>query len=351
MAEVGLIQCRVPRAGAPSRPAASPPPCACCSARNSRPLWPRRAGTGRLTLPLHRCRTCGLVFAWPQPAAEEIRGFYDADYYVFHEPPAKRWGRAAQLYIEYLLPLESLPGSRRLLEVGCARGELLVLARRRGWSVVGVELSPQAARAARQDWDLDVRAGTIEQHAADLPPCDLAVATDVIEHVPEPRRFLRSMAATLGPGGLILLETPNWDGLWRRLGGHRWIGLNPFHIFLFGPRSLGALARSCGLEPLDMRGVTNFAHALWGSRPELDAAVRHLPEAVAWRIRAGLDRLTPPSRARSLCLKPPDSCDAALASIEAAAGNAAARPNAGRFRRLRACLGDNLAMLARPCDR
>ncbi len=351
MAEAGLTGCCSPRiAGGQRSSARRSPACACCGAHDSRPLWPRHAGTGRLTLPLHRCRRCGLIFAWPQPDAQEIRGFYDADYYVFHEPPAKRWGRAAQLYIEYLLPLESR-GGRRLLEVGCAQGELLVLARRRGWNVVGIELSSPAAEYARRQWDLNVRTGTIEQHAADVPPCDLAVATDVIEHVPEPRRFLGSMASALGPGGLVLLETPNWDSPWRRLGGRHWIGLNPFHIFLYGTRSLTTLARQCGLENVEMRSVTHFAHALWGHRPELDCLVRRLPESLAWRVRAGLDRLTPPSRSRALCLDPPDSCDSALARIEAAARNGAAPKKQGVFHPWRTSLGDNLALLARRQDR
>ncbi|NWG32758.1 MAG: class I SAM-dependent methyltransferase, partial [Rhodocyclaceae bacterium] len=158
------------------------------------------------------------MFVWPQPDAEALASNYGPGYYVFHEPPARRWARAVQVYLNHLLPLEGRTG-RRLLEVGCAGGHLLALARARGWEVQGVELSAEAAAAAHQEFGLEVFAGTIDSFVTGMAaePFDMAVAVDVLEHVPSPLTFLRCLRRQVRPGGWLAVETPNWGGRWRRL--------------------------------------------------------------------------------------------------------------------------------------
>jgi 2-polyprenyl-3-methyl-5-hydroxy-6-metoxy-1,4-benzoquinol methylase len=288
---------------------------------------------------LWRCRTCGLVFNAPRLSADEIRQQYDGEYYVFNESPARRWARATQLYIEHLLALENRGPGRRLLEVGCAGGELLALARQRGWQVVGVEISPQATRAAVAEHGLDVRAGTLEEHAAHIGRFDVALANDVIEHLASPRPFIRLLHGLLRPGGWVSLETPNWGGFWRRVGGRRWLGLNRFHISLFDAGSLLKLMGDCGFKNCIAGSSTNLAYACWSSRPEITSITKRLPAGLRWRSERLLGRLSPPSFALELRRDPPACLQESLAHI------ARVEPaRAGVSRHLR---GDNLTVIGR----
>jgi 2-polyprenyl-3-methyl-5-hydroxy-6-metoxy-1,4-benzoquinol methylase len=321
--------------GSDTRPAA----CPSCARRGAHRLWTLRFAAHPGPFRLWACEVCGVVFHWPRLPAEAISGQYGSDYYIFSLPPARRWSRAAQLYLELLLPLEKPPG-RRLLEVGCAQGDLLAIARHRGWDVHGLEISPEPARRATAEYGVPVEIGTLEEQGAHLGLFDVAIATDVIEHVTSPRRFLEAMRAALVPGGRAILETPNAAGLWSRLGGRRWIGYNRFHLFLFGPGSLVRLMRACGFRDCRAWTTTHAAHVLWGHRPELDALVRHLPAALRWRATRGLNRITPGSRALDLWLDPPTSLSEALERIETYRARAAGP----RRRRLS---GDNLAVVGR----
>lgn len=288
---------------------------------------------------LWQCRRCAGVFNYPLLRGDQIRGQYDGEYYVFKESPARRWARATQVYIEHLLPLESRVEARRLLEVGCAGGELLALSRERGWDVTGVEISQEAAASARQEHGLHVLAGTLEEHAASLGSFDVAIANDVIEHVPSPRLFLHTLHRVVRPGGLLCLETPNWDSRWRRLGGASWLGINRFHIFLFNASSLLRLMRDCGWTDCLAGSSTNLAYTSWASRPEITRWIKHLPAGLRWRAEQWADRLTPASPALTLHRDPPNCLTQALDRIAAL--------HTADHRADRSLSGDNLTVIGR----
>jgi len=317
----------------------APPACPACRDPGCRQLRtldvPGHPGPFRLW----RCRGCGFVFHHPKLTPQEIREQYDGEYYVFHESPERRWARAAQLYVEHLLPLEQRSQGRTLLEIGCAGGELLALARDRGWQVTGIEISPQASQAARRNHDLDVRAGTLEEHANTIGGFDVAIANDVIEHIAAPGTFLRTLHDVLRPGGWATLETPNWGGIWRRLGGRRWLGINPFHISFFDARALLRLMGECGFRDCRAGSSTNLAYASWGARPELTSMIDRLPAWLAWRCARWADRLTPASAALCLHRRPPASLDSALACV--------AQADPHRFRVSDNLRGDNLTVIGR----
>ncbi|HOW69387.1 MAG TPA: class I SAM-dependent methyltransferase [Phycisphaerae bacterium] len=331
--------------------AISPATCGLCGqtgARRVRSLvFPGHPG------PFHlwRCRRCGLVFNWPRLAAEPMKRQYDGDYYVFNARPEHRWSRATQLYLNYLAPLESCQRSGRLLEIGCAQGHLLALASHRGWQAEGVEISAEAARVARSEFGLSVHTGSLEGLGDELGRFEVAIATDVIEHVPDPRGFLQAIRGRLLPGGLAIIETPNWGGVWRRLGGRRWLGLNRFHISLFDGACLTRLMRECDLMPTAVFSTMNTVCSDWGGRPELTRFLSLLPRGLRWRVQGRLSRMTPQSAEHHLEQNPPASLSAALDRIallkEVPLGQPGPHPGGTPFTADFWLSGDNLAVIGR----
>lgn len=319
----------------------APPPCEVCGSTRHTPVYALRFDRHPGEFRLNRCHGCGLVFNWPRLPDTAVHDQYDGDYYVFSEPPARRWNRAVQLYVQHLLPLERAGQRRTLLDIGCSRGELLALARERGWTVTGIELSSEAAQQAQDDYDLDVRVGTIEDHAASLTPFDTVISNDVIEHVLSPRDFLQCVRQVVARGGCGIIETPNWGSAWRRIGRRRWLGLNRFHIYLFDAQNLPRLMTACGFRDCHAVTSTHSAYAAWGVRPELAPALSALPAGIRWRAEATLNRLTPSSLAMRLRAEPPPTLDAALRQIDDLAREKPSHASALD----RAGLGDNLAVI------
>ncbi|KAB2911333.1 MAG: bifunctional 2-polyprenyl-6-hydroxyphenol methylase/3-demethylubiquinol 3-O-methyltransferase UbiG [Hyphomicrobiaceae bacterium] len=109
-----------------------------------------------------------------------------------------------------LRPLEGLT----LLDIGCGGGLICEPLARLGGRMTGLDPATENIEAARrhatgQGLDIDYRAGRVEDLAAEGRTFDAVVCLEVVEHVPDVGAFLKTCAALVRPGGLMLLSTIN----------------------------------------------------------------------------------------------------------------------------------------------
>jgi 2-polyprenyl-3-methyl-5-hydroxy-6-metoxy-1,4-benzoquinol methylase len=120
--------------------------------------------------------------------------------------------------IRKLLRLLETETPGRLLDVGCAGGELAALLAARGWRVEGADAEPALVEAARAR---GVEARLVDLDRAPLPwpdrAVDVVVAAEVIEHVVDTDHLLEEIARVLRPGGALVITTPNLASLENRL--------------------------------------------------------------------------------------------------------------------------------------
>jgi SAM-dependent methyltransferase len=145
---------------------------------------------------------------------------------------------------------------RRVLEVGCASGQLGRLLRQRGHQVTGIELVPEMAERARRWLDRVVTAD-VELDGFPFPPAafDALIFADVLEHLVDPWRVLRKAVAVLVDDGVVVASIPNVQniGVLRRLISGRWDYrergiLDWGHLRFFTLRSIRALFAQAGLR-------------------------------------------------------------------------------------------------------
>ena len=228
---------------------------------------------------------CGLAFVVPQPARPEIEHVYNQGYYSSWEDQEPRRTRIWSRRIERLQIPTGRPG--HLLDVGCGTGTFLQVARRRGWEVVGTELSRHGADTATKDGFL-VHTGEVWE--AGLPPdmFDVVSCWHVIEHVTDPRRLLTECYRIMRPGGTLVLATPNLDDRIFRAAyllarGRRARLFEPgereLHLFFFSASTLERLTREVGFERISL-GFDRGAAATRGK-----VAVNEI--AYAWYCLSG----------------------------------------------------------------
>ena len=109
---------------------------------------------------------------------------------------------------ENLRPL----AGKTALDVGCGAGLLCEPLARIGAVVTGVDAAPENIAAAAEHArgsGLSIRYHAGEIASLDPGRFDLVTSMEVIEHVADKRAFAASLAARLGPDGLMVLSTPN----------------------------------------------------------------------------------------------------------------------------------------------
>ncbi|MFY9341772.1 MAG: class I SAM-dependent methyltransferase [Planctomycetota bacterium] len=211
------------------------------------------------------CR-CGLVYVTPRLSGQALRDVYDASYWQSANPKTRGYAdyaSEAELYLKTFrkrmaLVSRWLPPRARVLDVGCAAGYFLRVAREHGHDVHGCELSAAiATHAVRELGGERIHVGLLDEAVAAKgwaqQSFDLVTAWDVIEHVPDPQALLRQMRALIKPGGRLLLETQNVASRWARVLGKRWHHYkHDEHLYHFSPDTLRALLRNCGFRELAM---------------------------------------------------------------------------------------------------
>jgi SAM-dependent methyltransferase len=162
------------------------------------------------------CAMCGFRHVVPLPDPREMEREYRESYYLSEKPTFlahagedQQWAELAQT--DRLESLERLlsPARRRLLDIGSGPGFFLKTANARGWRVMGIEPSQQAAAHARS-LGIEVVEGFFgEESASSLGSFDAINLNNVLEHVPDPITILLQAGALLEPGGVICVNVPN----------------------------------------------------------------------------------------------------------------------------------------------
>lgn len=202
-----------------------------------------------------RCGTCGLFYLNPRPTVEETSRLYQSDdYFMGGKAGYANYSdqeRSLRSTFRKLLQALHARGATNgdLLEVGCGPGFLLEEAAAYFDGRAGVELSPAAAREARQ------QTAEIYGSNSEIPPdrhFDCVIATHVIEHIHDPVLFVADLARRLRPGGSIVLAAPDMGSLFRRVMGRRWPSFKyPEHVSFFDRHTLALLLEKAGLGEIE----------------------------------------------------------------------------------------------------
>jgi 2-polyprenyl-3-methyl-5-hydroxy-6-metoxy-1,4-benzoquinol methylase/glycosyltransferase involved in cell wall biosynthesis len=205
---------------------------------------------------LVECRDCGHMMLHPPPSDEELGRIYGQNYWLqnANDEERRHFTQLKQATARHYLNLiERCLGrhSGRLLEIGCGAGDLLAAAAKLGYDVTGVEYSEHACARARERLG---SSGRIVRESIDRLTeknyYDVCVIADVIEHVTDPREFLRQVYEVLRPGGIVIVATPSLDSWSARLMRTKWMEFKTEHLHYFTQETLHSLMFQTGLEPI-----------------------------------------------------------------------------------------------------
>jgi 2-polyprenyl-3-methyl-5-hydroxy-6-metoxy-1,4-benzoquinol methylase len=210
------------------------------------------------------CETCGFIHLDPIPSKEEIKEYYERQYYqekipklLNPEKEAKELEWSKLWYRDRLLTLNKYVGDepKRMLDVGCGNGFFLKFMKENGWEVFGIEPSLKASEYARS-LDINVFNATLEEFSDNkwFNYFDAINLKNVLEHVSNPIKFLGICRSLLKNSGVICVEVPNDFNNFQlkvhKLGKPQWWLAIPDHINYFDFRNLERVLENLGFEIL-----------------------------------------------------------------------------------------------------
>lgn len=203
-----------------------------------------------------RCEKCGMRYVNPRLSAAAIERLYSEDYFrgdgfdssvnyteeLQSDSPPEEAVRA-------LRRIRSMyPDAARILEVGPGMGSFMRMASEAGYEISGLELSAFAVQELTA-LGLDVMQGGFPEPRIADASMDVVVAIEVIEHVPDPMRFLCEVRRILKPGGLFYYETGNAECEQAMRLGAAWDYIMPEgHLYYFSPRHMTGYMEKTGFD-------------------------------------------------------------------------------------------------------
>lgn len=260
-------QTETPPSETPARQEIVAKECPVCGSTKLRTLlpYPKRFKTEELK----RCRSCGLSwFAYPggrpvpTTTVDKGSGVWEGGVHFEAYTSDSAVAGFTQRYDRYV-PGLNFPAGAKMLDIGCGLGSFMRYCEDLGFVVTGLEVDPNAAKAARSRVKGEIEVATIADYKYTPGEFDCAAMWDVIEHLTDPVGDIKHLTGALRPGGKLLIETPNERfsfrkiGLWiEKLTGYRLRMAKYFyyveHKFYFNPQNISDLLKRLGYDKVEV---------------------------------------------------------------------------------------------------
>ena len=202
-----------------------------------------------------RCKTDYLHWC---PKPEELASYYNDP--RISELNRQLWSRdRGKEFGAKMAALASVVSKEsKIVELGCGPGQFIKYLNDTGYAhAVGVEVDREAC-VLGQESGVDVRC--LDVSSDTLPPADVYLLYEVIEHVFEPGDMVKNIFENLQSGGRLIVTTPNADGADNVLvppeQPARFMAsavFPPYHINAFSVKSLFHFALTIGFRVISIK--------------------------------------------------------------------------------------------------
>jgi SAM-dependent methyltransferase len=253
---------------------------------------------------VYECSSCDATFVDPLKSDEKI---YE---YIYKQveivPGYERYFRYSELIKKVSNPLKLLCDSEgvywsvkealdlnfsqknnfSILEIGSGLGYLTYSLHKAGYNITGLDISVDAVKQANEKYGQFYEAGDLFVLAEDKKGTyDCVIMTEIIEHVEDPKAFIKAALSLLKEGGKLIVTTPNKSDAPK---GTIWQSdFPPVHLWFLSEESMEKLAASLG-KKCEFIDFTPYTKKFFG--PHYEASIE--------QIQVGLPRLTKDGRVR-----------------------------------------------------
>ena len=107
----------------------------------------------------------------------------------------------------YILDINKYLPKRKLLDIGCATGEMMKIAQRSNYDCYGIDISEPLVNIAKKS-KLNVKVSTIEKEKYPDQMFDVITILSVIQYIKNKVKFLEEVKRILRDDGILLIHCP-----------------------------------------------------------------------------------------------------------------------------------------------
>ena len=245
------------------------------------------------------CDDCGFCFGDHIPNQAAFDRYYQvmSKYESSWRPPNPSDPDRARFEATLPIIARAARPEERILEIGCASGQLLHVLKESGFTRLrGIDPSPACGKIARDVYGISVDCTTFSRLKATEPVADLVILIGVLEHICDLNQCLSVLKTLVPVGGRLFITVPDASSYSTGVDA-------PFqefsveHINYFGPVSLANLLSAYGFEQLfceretlqaNVRTVTPVIHGAFIKSAEMSASSQGKPKLTDLDTETGL---------------------------------------------------------------
>ncbi len=177
-----------------------------------------------------------------------FKGYYKgiADFSSKRDRELSSWFKGMFNYINKYYPIKEGKG-KKLIEYGCATGAAATVLKDYGFDVTATDISKYAVKKAQKNYKgIKFLVQDMEKPFIN-GKFDIALAFDVIEHLPNPRVGIKNVYNLLKTGGAVIFSTPN---------DYPHVSNDPTHVSVKPPKEWEKILKNIGFKNIFIKQIT-----------------------------------------------------------------------------------------------
>lgn len=190
--------------------------------------------------PVVICKMCGLIQQNPRMDDNSYQQFYGREYRMLYTGAVNsceklfqsQYARAKKIHQYLEENLKTSLSGKKVLEVGCGAGGILLYFREKGSEVFGFDIDEEDIRFGQERYKLSLQSGVLDSVSLPWVP-DIVIYSHVVEHFLNPVEELRKLKSFLKEDCFIYVEVPGVLNLKQSYGVDFLRSLQNAHISYF----------------------------------------------------------------------------------------------------------------------
>jgi 2-polyprenyl-3-methyl-5-hydroxy-6-metoxy-1,4-benzoquinol methylase len=217
---------------------------------------PSKSAKSQSIIPCQNCDTCWTFL----PEEVDAASLYSDEVYAIVDNRKSIFERIIFFEAEKILKKARKinRNAQSVLDFGSGKGQFLAVAKKMGWTGLGIETAQKRADFAKRNYGVQVQGELYFGGKIGAGNFDLITLNHVLEHLPEPLDLVKSLVEeNLSPKGLIYIEVPRADSWQAQVAGKNWMHWDiPRHLTHWSAKGLKDQMRKIEFEIVEKRSFS-----------------------------------------------------------------------------------------------